>query len=685
MARALPEFVSRYLGEAASQGGLPSWLRSDFDDEDWIVCLPDGFSPNECVSSLTRTVSWNVLLPAGSLTAPQFKRLLDQCKHALIGASCLTEHGAEPTQYVPGFFRHIISFAEFLCVSQPREVCAKGLAAMSSASITAYVERYAEAGIVGTGFWRERWDRFVMSCVEPSQLGGVCLGVGVGCDPALSEAHVRAMREWLSANNWLESSGAIDCRKVAAAIRVDLRRFSSKAGRAFLRAHLGRYGPPLASSSYGPPSPASLRSVYNAFNKLKIVCAKSAALNALPVATVDLEMAIEARLRGHLRSRTKTLALPRLLRATEQAIQYIEEFGSPLVAHWEHLVAETERRIARDKRGRHRCLQEAFDTTEVPSILAPLSIRTLDATKAVKDARRCSAYPGNALSEQVRASLGLLDAISILRAATVFLTVFLTCSRLAEALSLDRNDLVTEHGRSYVRVKLRKRFQDGSRLRRTKPVPEVLHRGLSLVDRFSKAAAGFGFVHDSRARDRVFVEYGPKSVRPLSQPEVYCHLRLMMSLFMPEEVGDDGMQWYPRPHECRRAFAMSFFHLNGQEGTLPALSWIMGHECLEQTWRYIKEEMTGAEITRVEADLAFYAIGSVEKDKGARALEGALMKHFGVETLDIVDESEIKAYLELLHEQGYYHVKPHEVRTGSGSRYAVLTLVTGNKNYEQAC
>lgn len=682
MARPLPEFVSRYFDEAGTPDRLPEWLLSDFEDDSWLIGLPDHVSPNESACPLTRRVSWRTLLPHGRLADPPLAKLLNHCKQALLGAAHLTKHGAEPTLYVPSFHRQIVNYAEFLCVSQPRETRAKGLGASSTASLTAYVERYAEAGIVGTGFWCERWDKFVLSCIDQNCLeADEFFRAEAGYGVEVTESHIREMRHWLQTNNWIED-GWINKRKVAAAIRVDLLRLTRKAGKErFFGEHLERYQPqPKVHLSKAPaPSAAALNGVFSGLRKLKIVCAKSDTLSVLPLATVDLEAAIEPRLRGHTRSRTPTLALPKVLRATEQAILYVENFGPALASHWEQLVAGAELRMkAFPGASEHQCLQDAFDSTEIPVALAPLNIRMLETTDAVKEARRCTSYPDSALREQLGLSLGLLDAISILKAAAIFLMVFLTCSRLAESLSLDRGDISREHGRSYVRIKLRKRFENGRRLRRTKPIPEILHRALSLVDRFAMAATRFGHIRDPRTRERVFVEYGPISVRPLPATEVYSHLRLMMNLFMPGEDSDDGTQWYPRPHECRRAFAMSFFHINGQEATLPALSWIMGHQCLEETWRYIKEEMTGAEITRLEAELAFYAIGCPQKDKGALALQEALMKHFGVETLDVVDERDVKSYLELLYEQGYYNVKPHEIRTRTGSRYAVLTLVTGD-------
>lgn len=117
---------------------------------------------------------------------------------------------------------------------------------------------------------------------------------------------------------------------------------------------------------------------------------------------------------------------------------------------------------------------------------------------------------------------------------------------------------------------------------------------------------------------------------------------------------------------------MSFFHFGGLENSLPALSWMMGHEEMYRTWTYIQEDLTGSEISSVEASLAANAVRSDDDRIALEQLRNLLRRHFGVSDLAVLDESELHDYLELLQSQGVYTARPGQIRTSEGVRYTVF-------------
>lgn len=78
-------------------------------------------------------------------------------------------------------------------------------------------------------------------------------------------------------------------------------------------------------------------------------------------------------------------------------------------------------------------------------------------------------------------------------------------------------------------------------------------------------------------------------------------------------------------------FCCDIFHFGGLENSLPALSWFMGHEDVGETWRYIKESLTGKELSASEAALATSAVCSDDQSHGVQQLRNILVKHFGTE------------------------------------------------------
>jgi len=206
-----------------------------------------------------------------------------------------------------------------------------------------------------------------------------------------------------------------------------------------------------------------------------------------------------------------------------------------------------------------------------------------------------------------------------------------------------------------------------------KPVPMIIAECLESLAQLKKAWKKLYLSEDPLLDDQAFFKVNARGIYPLVIQDVYVLLgELSESLDL---VDVHGERWIVLPHQLRRYFAMTFFHFGGAENALPALSWFMGHENIEETWHYIKESLTGREISASEAAMATAAVCSADESAGAKALRDIIQKHFGCESLSLMNEDEILDYLEMLAEQGVYTVSPVQVRCGKSQKYTVLISI----------
>jgi hypothetical protein len=273
------------------------------------------------------------------------------------------------------------------------------------------------------------------------------------------------------------------------------------------------------------------------------------------------------------------------------------------------------------------------------------------------------------LSQQ---QLGLSDLLDVHGAVCYVITALFSCSRLAEVLGLRDEDIEVSGGRGYIHVQQRKRGVDGVHPLKRKPVPPLviraLHSHMSLRDAWHQ----YG-LRQGPCDSRIFCRLTRSGVGLLDPAGLSQALDLLVEWF--DLRAPDGKRWYVRSHQLRRCFALTFFHHGGRERSLPALSWFMGHRDIQKTWRYIREDLTGSEISSAEAALATYAVYSQEKTRPIEHLRVLLRRHFGCSELSMMDESEVQSYLELLHERGSFSARPVHVRTARGERFTVLLTI----------
>ncbi|MGV8427350.1 hypothetical protein [Pseudomonas aeruginosa] len=249
----------------------------------------------------------------------------------------------------------------------------------------------------------------------------------------------------------------------------------------------------------------------------------------------------------------------------------------------------------------------------------------------------------------------------------------LTSCRRNELVDLDKSASYEVDGRFYLSVLLRKTGFDNMREPMEKPVPRLVYECLLSLNALKKLWQIIVPSSDILFKSQAFFKVNVRGASPFNVADACVFLKELSEYL--KLVDNSGERWVVLPHQLRRYFAMTFFHFGGLENSLPALSWFMGHEDIGETWRYIKESLTGKELSASEAALATSAVCSDDQSHGVQQLRNILIKHFGTEKINVMHEDELRDYLELLSEKGVYTATPIQINAGKRKRYTVAVSV----------
>jgi hypothetical protein len=405
----------------------------------------------------------------------------------------------------------------------------------------------------------------------------------------------------------------------------------------------------------------------------------------LPTLDLDARLPIELRGADEL-ARTPTVPAAIALKLLDQMIEWTLHRTIPLFDYFALLTREvislqgharaTERMVrtrpdSKRRRPDQPVWERAFQRVPIPAALVDLSLDQLCSARSLlaRLARRSDG--GSSVPARLRDSMTVVDAIELSVITLICLISMLCARRISEILRLPRDCLVMRGGRYYLQFEVSKIHIDGVRARALRPLPVFLAKALRAQQRFAHFLVATHSPTEPQIGGALFVVPSHVGCRRVTSEFVYTNLDLLCDYF--ETARDDkGRRWYLRPHECRRFFALTFFHAHGQEASLPALSWMLGHNSLQHTWRYIKEQLSGSEISHSEATFAHAAITGDAADHAAKQLRDTVLKHFGAPRLELIDPQDVQAWLELLHAQGRYRAEPCSIRTSDGYRHTIL-------------
>lgn len=706
----LPDALSNFLDASSrSFGGLyrPSWLLSEVADSSWQIRFGESIREVDGVVKGASRIRWALTLPDGRLTDPSHRLLLEHAKLLLIAAFDGATNTSKTLAAVATFHRHLVWLVEYWVTHGPGFHLERGLLGLDVDAIEAFLSIYSVSGVAGTSRVCERWDEWILAVVQreeprlevaidamtPQELERfrICPVPGAGSSDlvrglrsgATLEARLALARVLLHQMNAYDRRGVIKASFVEGAIGIDASRVSRIAP---LVLHLQgyetcrdydfrsfpRYGvrtAPLAgrlSLEEKATKPLKIAGLLNwarqASQSLTLIPSLASGTFADP-ADIGERLA-----RFHMRCerRTRSIPVPIAIKLTRFCVDWMHNVEPQLKG----LLDQIFESLPRNFDAKPSDLQAALNGVPVPSALQRFGAKTFWGRSLWED-RYAQDVPRNGLRVP---ALAVTDLLNIHVGACFVLVAMLACCRRSEVLMLSKDAIEFRGERAYIRVLLRKTGADEARLSVLKPVPKIVARCFESLSSFSGILDRYRPTRDGHVARLLFTKFNRGGLSEAAS-NIYSHLDLLSEV-ADLRTGDERV-WYVRPHELRRFFALSFFHEGGRENSLPALSWFMGHREIHMTWRYVREELSGAELSEAEAALAAAAVYSDDETTSVRRLRSMLLKHFGVDELRVLSEDVVQEYLEMLHETGTFTASPVQVRTAAGVRFTVLIAING--------
>ena len=328
-------------------------------------------------------------------------------------------------------------------------------------------------------------------------------------------------------------------------------------------------------------------------------------------------------------------------------------------------------------------LAEFNPTTPHPSSNKSLSKRSIDWRIAsgepvttvlnITEFRRKEGKPDFG---RLRGNPTLDQALRVLIGSCIVCMALLKPSREEELTHLKRNCIRGKDDGYWFNFELGKSnagevWQDEDR-----PIPVIAAKAIHLLQKLGGGLSTM-FEDERKVCDNLF--YLPR-VEGMSAMAAHGdllnkHLDIFCDFVgLPTDM--EGRRWYVRIHEMRKWFLLLLFW-SGRFDVLDAARWIAGHTKAEHIYAYIEKEFPGEELPQIEAEYAIdrvyrhdkarmHATGTADNVDGVDALWEAVRKHFDVEFLTMVPESEWSSYVQSLRKNEKFLLEPHSIFAKNG-------------------
>lgn len=280
--------------------------------------------------------------------------------------------------------------------------------------------------------------------------------------------------------------------------------------------------------------------------------------------------------------------------------------------------------------------------------------------------------------DRFRSNPTLDEALRVLIGSCIVCMALLKPSREDELTHLKRNCLRDDAGGYSIRFNLGKSktkvveaWQETDR-----PIPVISAKAIHLLQRLGKGLSTL-FTDDRQVSDNLF--YLPKAAGFEALNATSSLLNNHLDIFC-DYVGlppdSEGRRWYVRIHEMRKWFLLLLFW-SGRFDVLDAARWIAGHTDAKHVYAYIENEFPGEELPQIEAEYSIDRMYRREKERmdgqsnagnidGVDSLYEAVLRHFNVESLTMVPESEWAGYVHALRKDEQFHLEPHSIFGDNG-------------------
>jgi hypothetical protein len=636
-ARALA-FLERPVS-ADSEMRQPSWLLSAPEDQTWRIDA-GGHSRRP-----VRDIRWSYHLPTGNL-ADDLHAVV--CRHAKILFLAVAAEGRVSVPTLPGLQRALLRMVEFAALNYPQRMLVEGLLCLDIDDAVEMAVLQRDGGVQAASRFASRWATWVDSRLSRHDLETGLPGrlPHSPSDSLCESGRAALLHTLLKRDGAFDKTGRLSAAFVASALGVTAYRagkFTRSIEVQFFRGEITAIAEGGASATPQRFNNGWLRGMF-----VRI----GAVAHAVPELAA-WELADAPRLAERLAptlyetaGRTKSIPLKTGLQLLRACITWAVEMPTILANATEQFFQVLE--------------ASAQESRRPPVVLTGQIVKTL-----------WPAAGERANSAELPTSL--IGLVNIHVAVAFVLTAVMSCSRRGEVLDLIDSDLENRDGRNFVKVLLRKTGVFSALRSIKKPVPPIVAQMLASIQRLRNRICDL-LQPGAKAPESIFFTVTRTGVVPLRDGTLSSRLEALSLRFCPHVQGG---HWLLAPHQLRRFFAMTFFHHGGDENALPALSWFMGHDGIEKTWRYIKESLTGSEITEVEAALAVSAVLGDEASANVERLRQVLRNHFGQDDLWLIDEDQVEDYLLLLRRRGEFTATPRQIRTADGRRHTVMIHFQG--------
>jgi len=640
----LPAELKAFLeaeDQPISDTHTPDWLRSEFRDYIWVVGYRKEFRLVNGAEKGGVVLRWNKGLPGGRWNDEANAKILTQCKRVTIsaheGAMALLGNSLRNIQ---GFHIYLHWFVEFLLLRYGSSFQSVGFEIADSDDIADFLAGYERGGVTETSQMIRRWEEYLSS---------------KGLDPD----DVTSVKAYLGLSLAFDKRGKVSSYFVSEALGIS----AARSGQ------LGPFNEYLMRYVDGSESRDAIKKMSRTagLSRWAIILSKALAwvpdLSDTDLANVDeISLAVTV-FRNETNERTITLPEAVASELIRECCKWILEVYPDIVKFYTAIVSN----ITTSENESASTLTKKILAAEAEVALTPILAGVVD-----KWRRLLASNPDYA---PINSRMTRVFILFRLHLAVSFVIVgLLGCCRKQEVLDISTVDDILPNRK--INVELRKTGFDGARRTMEKPVPQIAMDCISSLEKIKSILEKISPIEDPQVRSKAFYNLNMKGmcVLPRSAVDVYLE-ELCMVLDLRDA---EGNCWALRSHQLRRYFAMSFFHGGESENSLAALSWFMGHEDVEATWRYIKESMTGKEITATEAAFAKSVIYSPDQEDNVRSLRSVVLRHFGCESLSMLTEDEVQIYLEMLAEKGAYSARPIQIKCGNNKVFTVLITILEN-------
>lgn len=198
-----------------------------------------------------------------------------------------------------------------------------------------------------------------------------------------------------------------------------------------------------------------------------------------------------------------------------------------------------------------------------------------------------------------------------------------------------------------------------------KPIPQITAKAIRFLRRINDIGKIWG--HKTKKKESDHLLYRLNLGADNSRASIMNPDKIGMTLeklcdFCGTSIDEYGRRWYINIHELRKSFLLTFFWTY-KHASIDACQWIAGHKDPEHVHRYIESNISGEEMTELEAEYArqqvtyFHENSSLLEMQNTEELYQLICKHFNVEDYIAINKDELQEYIELCLAKGIYQIE----------------------------